>query len=97
MVLVNALERDLECHVGPRQIVNGEESIHSAQRGSELLGPSTSSMDQRMATCSVISGHRRLVLVLRRRTAHLCQDRIESDEEVREEMVPGHVQSADLS
>ena len=33
--VVNALERDLV----PRQILNGEESFHSAQRGSELLGP----------------------------------------------------------
>ena len=36
--VVNALERDLV----PRQILNGEESFHSAQRGSELLGPSAS-------------------------------------------------------
>ena len=38
--VVNALERDLD--VVPRQILNGEESFHSAQRGSELLGPSAS-------------------------------------------------------
>ena len=37
--VVNALERDL---VRGRQILNGEESFHSAQRGSELLGPSAS-------------------------------------------------------
>ena len=36
--VVNALERDLV----PKQILNGEESFHSAQRGSELLGPSAS-------------------------------------------------------
>ena len=60
--VVNALERDLECHVGPKNS-NGEESFHSAQRGSELLGPSASSRDRRIATHSVISGHRRLVLV----------------------------------
>ena len=42
--VVNALERDLECDAGPRQIVNGEESFHSAQRGSELVGHPASSV-----------------------------------------------------
>ena len=42
--VVNALERDLV----PRQILNGEESFHSAQRGSELLGPSASVGDRRV-------------------------------------------------
>ena len=51
--VVNALERDLECHVG-RKNSNGEESFHSAQRGSELLGPSASSRDQRIAVSSVV-------------------------------------------